>query len=182
MNQKLSQIHIDLFDSLGLGQSEIKFIEKNQLPKTDRELLAHGNDMTPTLNKYFASSIYLSVISKKIVGDTMTREVLLRLTKNDQIVEYGGIQINLDLFQNEAREKVEEAYTPLGQILEDFNIAHFGRPNHFFEIKNNTKLKGHFKDCFAEILYGRCNIIYLKENLPLAYIIEILPFFNERNQ
>ena len=60
------------------------------MPEPYRSLLAHNNDMTPTLSAFHARVIHLRVLSRQQRDDFYFREVVL--VRADGIRESGGVR------------------------------------------------------------------------------------------
>jgi chorismate-pyruvate lyase len=145
------------------------------VPEPYKSLLVHQNDMTPTLEKFYKSSIHLQVLGRRRMQDAYYREVLLLLDGSEQPVEFGAIKINLNLFPTKARDEILQERLPLGRILAEYKIPHASRPRAFIKIASDRLINDVMKISGAQILFGRRNTLFDPQNRPLAEIVEILP-------
>lgn len=153
----------------------VEFIAAEALPEPYRRLLAHENDMTPTLEAFHGQSLTLNVIYRRLSDDELLRQVVLVGEESGRKVEFGAIRIFLNRFGAEARRRIEECHLPLGSILAHFAIPHTDRPSAFFRVTADERICRALGTTGESALYGRCNTIYDAEMAPLACIVEILP-------
>lgn len=153
----------------------VREISGQAMPEPYRQLLVHDNDMTPTLEAWFYSDIHIEVWSRECQGDLYLREVLLRLDRDLQPVEFGANQINLALFAPDVRRLILDEYLPLGHILKMRDIPHRGHPLGYFEIEADLRLQRAFRLTGPRPLYGRRNRITDPQGRVLSDIVEILP-------
>lgn len=163
----------DFYERLGLELPPLERLKGEDLPGASRELLVHSRDMTPTLEAFHHQPIDLLVLSRQRVGDVYFREVILEAAGRP--VEYGVIRILLNHFPPAVREKILGEHSPLGAILMQEGLAHFGWPQAFFAVAANSRMQealGLNEPC---TLYGRRNVLLDEKRQLLAEVIEILP-------
>lgn len=146
-----------------------------EIPFPERHLLVHDSDMTSRLENFFSKSIRIDRVQKKHRGDTLEREVILRLEEFSRPVEYGAIQIDLSHFTCEVRDTILESDTPFGGILNRNKIPYKSSPQKYFRIRSDEFIMSVFYLREPHWLYGRCNrLIHQNGNL-LADVVEMLP-------
>ncbi|MCZ7644091.1 MAG: hypothetical protein M5U26_02235 [Planctomycetota bacterium] len=150
-------------------------IRGEEMPKLYRDLLAHRNDMTPTLEAWHGASLHLEVLSRQVKDGVLARQVLLLTDGGNLPVEYGAIEIRLERFPEAARPAILECRKPLGAILRDRRIPHSGRPSYFFRLTGDAYITRVLGLSGAPTLYGRHNTLLDDRGEPLAEIVEILP-------
>ncbi|MEO0448568.1 MAG: hypothetical protein AAF191_21095, partial [Verrucomicrobiota bacterium] len=69
----------------------VQFVPGETLPKTDRELLVHDRDMTPTLAAFHQSPLSLEVQEYELIDGHLHRLVVLRRLDSRAAVECGAI-------------------------------------------------------------------------------------------
>jgi len=145
-----------------------------QLPQPYRRLLVHSRDMTPTLESYYNQPLGLTVLSRELERDTGTymREVVLSAAARP--VEYGAIRILLEEFPPRTQRLILKEDRPLGGILQDERIAHFGWPQAFFRVTADTRMMEYLRLEEPADLYGRRNVLLNGSRRLLAEVIEIL--------
>ena len=146
-----------------------------EMPQPYRSLLVHEGDMTSRLEAFHGASIKLDVIARTLSSAVLSREVTLRLARNNRPVEYGAIEIELSRLPSKARDDVIQGRNPLGGILNEEKIPYSSRPQGFFSLCAGERLS-RLLDCAPEaIVYGRKNRLYVGNDKVLATIVEILP-------
>lgn len=153
----------------------IDLIPGDAMPEPYRSLLVHDRDMTPTLEKHHGCDIHIEVWGRERQGNDYWREVVLRLDRNQQPVEFGANRINLDLFAPHERQLILDEYLPLGRILNQRNVPHSGGPSAFLRIEADDLMNRAFGLRGRSVLYGRRNTIVDPEGRALSEIVEILP-------
>jgi len=150
-------------------------IEPSDIPAPYQQLMVHEDDMTPTLSRYYKDSILIQCLFSQMEGSDYCREVVLCLHSTGKQVEWGGIRIFLDRFPSEVQERILQERLPLGDILQQYAVAHHSRPMGFFRMRPNDYIRAVLGPSEASWLYGRRNRLTEPSGAPLAEIIEILP-------
>ena len=154
---------------------DVATVRPDRMPEPYRSLLAHDQDMTPTLEKFYRQKIHLEILSRQQRGGFYSREVVLLLDNTDQPVEFGAIKINLSVFPNAARREILEGRLPLGHILAEDKIAHTSRPKAFLRVTSDGFINGALRLKGSCVLFGRRNTLLDPAQHPIAEIVEILP-------
>jgi len=132
------------------------------------------NDMTPTLEAFYEDAIELQVLGRRRRGNEYWREVLLRLRRSGQPVEFGANRVFLDRFPPEARQAILHEVTPLGHIMRDFHVTHTCQPNAFLGLHADALMGATLQLRGQAELYGRHNRLYDAEGRMLSEVVEIL--------
>ncbi len=165
----------DFYSSHDQSPPRVEAIEGAEMPQPYRDLLVHDRDMTTTLERHWGSTLTVKVLEKHVSADRLTRQVVL-VTDHDQTpVEFGAIQINLDLFEASSRAEILECRRPLGAILAGHDITFECRPNAFFSFVGDAIARRAFDLGEAQTLYGRHNVLLNDKGEILAEVVEILP-------
>jgi chorismate-pyruvate lyase len=162
----------------GLASQDLRvtFVDPNDLPATERTLLVHDRDMTPTLAQHYATAIALDVHARSVVGNNyLVRAVILRRSDDLQPVEFGAIGIHLDGFENSIRQLILEGRIPLGGLLHQHHIPHSSHPSGYFRIEIDHRLAGLLGGFDGQRCYGRCNELRHPDGSPIAEVVEVLP-------
>ncbi len=153
----------------------LAFVEPEDMPEMDREMLVHDRDMTPTLEAFHGGELRLEVLDKEQSDNYLLRIVILRRRDNLRPVECGAIGIHLDMFNSPARELIEEGRIPLGGVLQQEAVPHFGRPRGFFRVQADEIMAHALGEKVGAMLYGRCNELSFPDGVAFADIVEVLP-------
>ena len=159
----------------GVPVPEATRIEAESVPEPYRSLLVHENDMTPTLEAAYRQRIHIRLISRKVEGDVLLRQVALVLDSDERPVEFGAIRIQLSQLPPEARQLVLESKLPLGRLLQDFFIQHSSEPVAYLAVKSDGRIGEALQTPSLQRLYGRRNKLLMPSGEVLAEVLEILP-------
>lgn len=163
------------YDRKGLPLPHFKEIHGYEIPFPERQLLVHESDMTSRLEGFYGEKIRIERLQKKLQGDELEREVILRLKKYERPVEYGAIQIDLSKFNVSVRNTILESDTPFGGVLNSYHIPYKSVPQSFFSIQADRFLMDIFYLKEPHVLFGRCNRLTQTSGDILAEVVEMLP-------
>lgn len=163
------------YNRAGQAFPKVSFIHGEAMPEPYRHLLVHHSDMTPRLKAFHGSEITLEVLALETQEPSLTREVLLRRQDNLKPVEFGAIQIYLDKLPERIAKPVRAAIEPLGGILEKERFRHLSAPRGYFQAEADNLMVELLDAELGQTLYGRCNVLALKDGTVFAEIVEILP-------
>lgn len=149
----------------------------SELPEPDRRLLVHANDMTSTLAAFHGSQLRLEVLQQRWLDDLYLREVFLRTSEGNRIVEYGVIAIDLEQFTPEQQTSITTGEIPLGGLLRRDQIPFESSPICYFSIETHLLEESHRRALNGPECYGRFNQLAKPTGEPIAWIMEILPQF-----
>ena len=160
--------------------SSWRWLAPHELPPAARRLLAHDQDMTPTLGRFHDSEIDLEVRRRELSGDALHRLVMLHRRSDGKSVEVGAINILLSGFDQPLRRAIEAGGEPLGGILNRFKLPHSSHPRAFFSCAAAVvaeRLGGLEVAAtpYGTYAYGRCNELRHDDGQIFAEIVEILP-------
>jgi chorismate-pyruvate lyase len=144
------------------------------MPSPYRQLLAHGQDMTSTLERFYQTRLGLRALRRERHGPFYVREVVLT-TAGGQPVEYGVIGVRLNAFPPAVREEILAERLPLGRLLQDHEQPCICRPQEFYRIAPHPYLSAQLAEHMKpEAYYGRRNLLLNAEHRLLADVMEIL--------
>lgn len=167
------------YEKRGIELPNFKFLSGKEVPYPYRSLLVHENDMTPTLAAFHHSRLYLEVLEREVNDNFLLRFVILRSAMSDIPVEFGAIAIHLAGFEPEVRDKIVEGKVPLGGILGEYQIDHYGNPAAYFSVPADEIIGDALALPLHTQLHGRCNQLLDAEGQVFADIVEILPKSDE---
>lgn len=150
-------------------------IEASSLPQPYRDLLAHRNDMTSTLERFHDEPITLRPLTWKLYDGKLYRRVVLVGMRSARPVEYGAIRIDLRRFDPLPKSAILAGRQPLGAILADHAIRYRSRPRRFFRLRSIPEVSAALElPVVGADLYGRENVLENKAGERLAEVMEIL--------
>ncbi len=131
--------------------------------------------MTSTLADFHGSPLRVEVLKVAHTADYYLREVFLRTTATDRVVEYGVLAVALPEFTPAQRAELTAGRTPLGAILHQFEIPFVSAPLGFFTVPASLLPAIPPLSATANQGCGRFNCLAKPSGEPLAWILEILP-------
>jgi len=146
----------------------------NTIPQPYRDLLVHTRGMTSILQHFHNDVICIKVIASRCSAKHYAREVLLLTRNGGKTVEFGAISIAIEELPLNAQAQLLQEEKPLGEILQDCQIAFESEPQAFFKIISDSFTNIVFDLSQSKILYGRCNRILIAKRSVLAEVVEIL--------
>ena len=167
------------YEKAGLELPDFRFLPGEEVVYPYRSLLVHSNDMTPTLAAFHHSKLYLEVHEHESSDAFVMRLVTLHAAASDVPVEFGAIAIQLSGLPEEMQSEVIAGGKPLGALLGEFGVEHYGSPAAYFSVPADERIAKGLHQRPGEVLYGRCNQLLDREGIVFADIVEILPRSNE---
>ena len=153
-------------------------VDPKEMPEAVRGLLVHSGDMTSRLESFHKNAISLKVCQTLGPSDheegAYSREVMLINSSSGEAVEYGAIEIFLDVFTPALRALIIEGRVPLGGLLNRHGVRYKSEPQAYFRVKG-THLSALLGVSVEEVLFGRCNVLHTESGELLARIVEVLP-------
>lgn len=165
----------EFYARAGVPLPRFQLLSGPEVPEPWRKLLVHDDDMTPTLEAHHQDEIHIEVLGRERRGDAYFREVVLRLDRNDQAVEFGANRISLEYLPAVVRRLVLQEQLPFGHILKAHDVLHVGHPTAFFQVESDPLMNRAFGLTGNHVLYGRRNTLRDLEGRPLSEVVEILP-------
>jgi len=172
----------DYYSTHGESLPPIRIVTATDLSERHWQLLAHDNDMTPTLEAFYGQALELRIHSKHLTNATLERVVSLIGCGDGRPVEFGAIRIQLDAFSDDVRAVICACRTPLGAILRDHRIDHVSKPTAFFTIESDDVIQAALAPHpipGGTHLYGRHNELADTRGRRFAQVVEILPPLRE---
>lgn len=166
---------VEFYQRMGVPQPLMEPVAVADIPPTARELLVHDDDMTPRLESFYRQTIHLRVLMSIVQSDILSRMVVLVLDDAGKAVEFGAIQIHLDLFEERTRAGLLEGYKPFGSILYEYAIPHESHPTSYFQVRADRPMMEALGIDRSEYLYGRCNVMTAPSGERMAEVVEIVP-------
>ena len=108
---------IELFYSSVDEIGRFEPVEADDLPDAFQSLLAHHDHMTVTIEAWHNSMVDVQVLSEHRAGDHYSRQILLVRQRDDAVVQYGIMRIDLAGLPEIVRMEVESRALPLGRIM-----------------------------------------------------------------
>ncbi len=148
-------------------------VEDSDLPPIYRQLLAHRNHMTVTVEAFYRSLVDVEVLERRREADKYARKILLRSQATGQVVQFGIVQLDKNCLPATAFEEIVSESTPLGRVLINHNVLREIELGTLWRVEPGPELCQMFNLATPEITYGRTAVIHVNR-LPAVELLEIV--------
>ncbi|CAN5589529.1 hypothetical protein BH11PLA2_BH11PLA2_42360 [soil metagenome] len=168
-----SRTFAERYDLLAQAVAACERITAEAMPEPYRELLVHASHMTVTLETYFRQSVMVEVLQSLVDGDEYGRQILLRLQDSGRVVQFGVVQINLNVLPPHVREEIISERTPLGRVLIQNGVLTRVEPMAYLALNANADFAKWFSVAVGTKLYGRIGVIFAGDEAAIE-VLEVL--------
>lgn len=176
MNSELNLAELDklvgLFYPSTVGLGRFKALPAEAIPEPQRSLLNHEMHMTVTVEKFHSSSVTVDVFRERKQGSDYFREICLRRTSDNKIVQYGIVLLNFRHLADDVQQEIEQQDKPLGRILIEHDVMRRVKLLSLYQIHPSEQLKLKV-GCQSDLVFGRTAIIYCNDE-PAIELLEIV--------
>jgi chorismate-pyruvate lyase len=158
-------------DLAELGRFEPVSVEA--LPADARQLLAHANHMTVSLESFHKSLVSVHAIAEWRDEASYARASLLSRQSDGAIVQLGIMRIWLADLPQSAQDAIVSKRAPLGRVLIEHNVLREVELMTLWRIEPGPILRQGLKLTGSEPLYGRSAQILVDER-PTVQLLEIV--------
>ena len=148
-------------------------ISGDQMPEPYRTLLVHTHHMTVTVECFYGEPVDVRVLETARDGDEYSRKILLELQDSGRVVQFGIVQIDLNLLSPPVRDRIVEGKTPLGRVLIEHNVLRYIQPAGYLRVEPCDEMCRWFGLTEPTTTYGRLGVIYT-DGKPAIEVLEIL--------
>jgi chorismate-pyruvate lyase len=113
---------IDLFYEEAGELGRFTQVQAGDMPRAYRQLLAHENHMTVTVEARHGMPVDVVVLDRHVTASHYARKIVLCRQRDHEVVQFGIMRLKLDYLSPEARTAVEREDTPLGRILIEHDV------------------------------------------------------------
>jgi chorismate-pyruvate lyase len=131
----------------------------SSMPEPYRELLAHTEHMTVTVEQFHKSPVDVHVHQTLVTPSHYAREISLTRQSDGRVVQYGIMRVNLSVLSPEVRREIEAQQTPLGRILIQHDVLRKIHLMSLWKVVPGTDLCGIFGLSSPQVTYGRAAVI-----------------------
>ncbi len=156
-----------------LDFTQVTIIPPDAMPSAYHRLLVHHHHMTVTLEDHYQDHLNVEVLSVRREDQSYHREIVLRTQKQNRIVQFGVVRIDLNCCSQSVQKAILAENTPLGRVLIEHNVLRRIEPTAFLKIAPGKKLMNWMELDRDMFLYGRMGVIFCDER-PAIAVLEIL--------
>jgi chorismate-pyruvate lyase len=143
------------------------------IPEPYRQLLAHDQHMTVTVEQFHGCPVDVRVIEHKLAPPHYARKILLTRQSDGAVVQFGIVRIDLDQVDPAAREEILARQKPLGRILIEHNVLREVELVDLWRVTPGHDLRELFHLADVEQTYGRTALIHCNGQ-PAIELLEIV--------
>lgn len=158
-------------DLAELGQFEEVLAE--QMPAGYRQLLAHHDHMTVSLEEHHGCKVDVKVLATQQTGDYYSRKIILHRQSDGRVVLFGIPRINLALVDDQVREEIIGQQAPLGRVLIEHNVLREVQLASLYRVTPGPDLCRCLGLGQPQTTYGRTAFIYC-DGYPAVELLEIV--------
>ena len=152
---------------------EFTDVASELLPTKFRQLLAHNEHMTIAVEGFHDCPVSVQVLQSRTQDSIYIREILLRRTTDQQVVQYGIVRLRLDALDDAPRREILSEKIPLGRVLIEHNVLREVELVDLWKIIVGPKLATLLHVDIGATTYGRTAMIYFS-NQPALELLEIV--------
>jgi chorismate-pyruvate lyase len=146
---------------------------ESEVPQPYRRLLAHNDHMTVTVEAFHGCPVSVEVIASQRQGEVYCREILLRRTTDQKVVQFGIVRLDLRALSTVVRDEILAERTPLGRVLIEHDVLREVELHDLWQVECGPQLAGFFVVPQGTITYGRTALIHFNGN-PALELLEIV--------
>ncbi len=97
-------------------------VSSSLVPEPYKQLLAHDQHMTVTMEKYHGCPVNVQVMQEVSDGDVYARQIILTRSDNGAPVQFGIVRFDFRYVPKQVRDEIESGQIPLGRVLITHNV------------------------------------------------------------
>ncbi len=152
---------------------EFSEVSPEALPAKYLQLLSHNEHMTVAVEGFHGCPVSVQVLQSRTEDSIYIREILLRRTTDQQVVQYGIVRLQLNALNEAPRHEILSEKIPLGRVLIEHNVLREVELVDLWKIVVGPKLAKLLQVQIGSTIYGRTALIYFS-NQPALELLEIV--------
>lgn len=178
-SDKPAELLAELHSLVGIFFDDVsqvgEFAEKSaaNVPEPQNSLLNHEHHMTVTVEKFHSSPVTVEVLRATKNEQAYSREILLRKSSDESIVQYGIVRLNFEYLGEDVVREIEAKETPLGRILINHNVLRQVKLLSLYEIVPGLRMQEVCNISPEHSVYGRTALIYCDDK-PAVELLEVV--------
>lgn len=158
-------------DPDGLPRAER--VPAEAVPEPYHRLLVHTHHMTVTVEGFYGQPVDVKVLARRLDGHDYARKILLTLRDTGRVVQFGTVQLDLELLSPVVRDQILEQKTPLGRVLINNNVFRRVQPTAYLRVTPNASMCEWFGMSDPADTYGRLGVIFC-DGKPAIEVLEVM--------
>ncbi len=148
-------------------------VPAEEVPSPFRQLLAHNEHMTVTVEHFHNCQVDVKVLDRQIEETYYSRKILLTRQNDGKVVQYGIVRLNCDCLEDAPAAEIKSERTPLGRVLIQHNVLREVQRTSLWQIEPGPELCSLLSLPEGETIYGRTALIYCNGE-PAVELLEIV--------
>lgn len=148
-------------------------VREDAMPRAYRNLLAHDDHMTVTIEAIHNSLVEVHVLEVRQHDEIYARKVLLTRQTDGVVVLFGIMRMDLSQVHHEVRREIEEKGTPLGRILIRHHVLRHVELDGLYRVTPGKELQNLIPLAGDRETYGRTARIHVAGR-PAVQLLEIV--------
>lgn len=146
-------------------------IPAEALPEPYRELLAHTDHMTVTVERFYGEAVSVAVLESQRKGNLYSRRIVL--STSNSVVQFGIVEIDLSVLPANVVSEILAGHVPLGRVLIQNGVLTRVQSAGYLRIEADDGLARVFSIPPGTVLYGRLGVIFAGD-APAIEVLEVL--------
>ena len=142
------------------------------LPEPYKQMLAHDQHMTVTMEDYHRTAVDLEIIDRRLDDALYARKIVLTKTGTGIPVQFGIVRFNFQYVTTAVRDEIVKGETPLGRILINHNVLRHIDLGALLRITAGPALADYLQMPAGSVTYGRLATIFCNQQ-PAVDLLEI---------
>jgi hypothetical protein len=151
----------------------VEIVSGPDVPEPYHTLLVHTHHMTVTVERFYGEPVNVRVLDSRLDRSEYARKILLSLRESGAVVQFGVVQLDLDLLSPVVRDQIVEQKTPLGRVLIQNNVFRRVQPTAYLRVVPNEAMRGWFGLAEQTVTYGRLGVIFC-DGKPAIEVLEVM--------
>jgi chorismate-pyruvate lyase len=143
------------------------------VPQPYRQLLAHNEHMTVTLEAFHRCNVDVQVLASRRDNGFYSRKILLTRQSDGVVVLFGIPRLHTEYLDDEVRREIESETKPLGRVLIDHNVLREVQLVALWKVQPGPDLCRMFGLEVHQTVYGRTALIFCNGE-PAIELLEIV--------
>lgn len=144
-----------------------------EIPEPFRQLLAHDEHMTVTVEAFHKSRVDVKVLGTRLAPPHYARKILLARQSDGGVVQFGIVRLNFDFLAPDVQREIERQSLPLGRILIEHNVLRQVQLVELWKLTPGEELCQLFGLSQPQPCYGRTALIYC-DGEPAVELLEVV--------
>jgi chorismate-pyruvate lyase len=129
--------------------------------------------MTVTVEEFYGSPVGVRILDLCMTDEWYARKILLITERDDRVVQFGMVRIQLRFLKPPVRAAVLSGDTPLGRVLIQHDVLRRVEPSGFLRVSPCDATRAWFGPAGDTTTFGRTGTIFC-DGQPAIDVVEVL--------